>query len=71
MKGTIKIKINSKNHRVKITGHMVNPELPGQAAIIDSLMNSFEINGELREAVCSALVDIDAKRLQEEEAKAE
>lgn len=65
MKGVIKLIIKEKH--IKVKGHAVDADPMSQIAIVDALMSTFEMKGEVRKEVCDALMYVDAKRAEREE----
>lgn len=63
MNGMLLIKVDGTKIHVK--GSLKDASLAGQVAIVDALMNTFEMTGSLREEVCDFLVLVDEQRSKE------
>ena len=64
MKGTIKIKATGRH--IIISGHLKEAGIMEQTALVDALMNTFDMRGDTRNEVCEMLLYIDAKRAEKE-----
>ena len=65
MKGKLVIKAKGSNVRVK--GYLMDSGPLEHLAVVDALMNTFGITGELREQACKILCDVDLVRKNKEE----
>jgi hypothetical protein len=69
MNGKLKIKV--KGHKIQVKGYLANAGLCEQTAIVDAVMNTFQIHGEKRVAVCGALMHADDARSKKDEPETE
>ena len=65
MKGTIKIKATSDN--IIVSGHLREAGLLEHTALVDALMNTFDMRGDLRSEVCDMLLHVDKMRSEKED----